>query len=90
MAKATDDQVQQIVTKVSKLVADQKTANDATATSNAAHTVLAKAQADVSASDVAEATADGIVSGDMQDLESFVRSLVTPDSATPPSISPTT
>jgi hypothetical protein len=71
----TSDQLDQLKAKVQKLSDDTSSANQATQAANDAQAALTKAQADSAAANTAEAVADGVVSSDLTDLQSFVQGL---------------
>jgi hypothetical protein len=72
----TSDQLVQLQQKVADLVAAKTSADAATKSANDAASALVVAQQASSDAASAEATADGQVTADLQDLTSFVDSLV--------------
>ncbi len=71
----TDEQAAQLNAKVQALLSDKTAADSATAASNQAMSALTTAQQAAADANVAEATADGKVTADLQDLLSFVGSI---------------
>ena len=82
----TDQQAADLQAKVQTLLGDKTDADTKTAASNSAQSALTAAQQAAADANVAEATADGKVNADIQDLLAFVQALtgmpVTPP--TPP------
>ncbi len=78
MPSITTEQIAQLQALVGTLVADKATADQATADSNAAHAALQTAQIDAGLKDAAEATADGALSTDVAQLQSFIDALAGP------------
>lgn len=81
----TSDQAAALQAKVSTLLADKATADQATQSSNDAGAALVAAQTADANAKIAEASADGQVNTDLQDLLAFVSSLTgTQLTTTPP------
>lgn len=85
------DQLATLQAKVADIVTAKGKADDATTAANAAASNLVVAQQKASDAAAAEATADALLTADVQDLTSFVESLVATAPAAPaPTAAPTT
>lgn len=86
----TQDDLTNLLGKVSAITAAKTTADQATAASNAADAAAAQATAAASQAKVDEATADGALTSSVKDLESFATGLAgdVPVPANPPAPTP--